>query len=901
MRGHHPWVREALPIAGLAGLAAAKLWAIITPFVGSRLYLGGDFGLAVEPYFYHQLKRGILTLWDPTLGTGSPFLGAGTHHPMFLQAHLHLFYPLNLLVLGLLERGQHIPHLALQYHHLLHYAMAGAFTYLYGRQLGLGRFAASFGGIAFMFSGFMLAHIAHWTMIDTIVWLPATLACLVRADSTERHRWGALGGLALGVAFLAGHPQLFYHVTLATVALALTLVARRAGAGAAWRRLATIFLLVPVVALGVSAVQLVPSWEMAVASHRAGLGYDWKTTGSLLPAFLAQALLPWGLSTVGNWSSSGSEYFLYPGVLPLILAIHALRRRWDWRVGFHAGLGFVAILLAFGDLYGLYRPTYDLLPGLTLFRIPARFVGLAGFAIAVLAALGAEALVSGPRPRALARGVRRLALVAGAGGVPLMLMLVWAQAQPNADDFQNFASQYVMLAILLAGSALVVSWPGRASPRAVCAAALVVLLADLLFGSFPVTDTSRNPDIRPPRELEWVEAISRTTEPLRLSRGSHIHPQTIYRYGWGVVDGESTFAPPAFLDLYALSKEHPRLQDLLNVRYVLPPGSEPPPPVKSAGPLRVWPGALLRLRLVPGATGRQVEIHSHLAYGLEVPQGQIVATAHMIAADGSVATVPLRAGFETAEWSIDRPGARAGHRGVVVARSWSVPEGYQGHTYRATVDLPGGFRPSQVLLAGGSGPSVLVVERFAVNDSVAWPSGPDPERFRQVTAGLYENTRALPRAFLVRRARQVSAGQMLDQLKDLDPVEEVLITDPPPAGFAAAPRIGTPPQPSVRVVTYTPERVILETEVSEPAVLVLSDTFDRRWQGWDNGSPVPIVRGDHALRAVFLAPGRHRVEFQYHQPSVFVGLGITLATLGALGVAGVLAGRREHPTPPPPV
>ena len=133
---------------------------------------------------------------------------------MFLQAHLHLFYPINLLVLGLLERGQQIPHVVLQYHHLLHYAMAGAFTYLYARQLALGRFAAAVSGIAFMFSGFMLAHVTHWTMIDTVVWLPAILACLVRADATLRPRWAALAGLALGVAFLAGHPQLFYHVVL---------------------------------------------------------------------------------------------------------------------------------------------------------------------------------------------------------------------------------------------------------------------------------------------------------------------------------------------------------------------------------------------------------------------------------------------------------------------------------------------------------------------------------------------------------------------------------------------------------------------------------------------------------------------------------------------------------------
>src|SRR5262249_32209829 len=163
-----------------------------------------------------------------------------------------------------------------------------------------------------------------------------------------------------------------------------------------------------------------------------------------------------------------------------------------------------------------------------------------------------------------------------------------------------------------------------------------------------------------------------------------------------------TFAPPAFLDLFALSREHPQLQDLLNVRYVLPAGSGPPPAVKAAGPLRVWPGALLRLPLASSAAARQVEIHSHLVHalpvplghGLEVPQGTAVATAHLMAADGPVVAVPLRAGIETAEWALDRPNARAGHRGVAVARSWSVPEGYQGHTYRATVDLPHGFRPT---------------------------------------------------------------------------------------------------------------------------------------------------------------------------------------------------------------
>jgi hypothetical protein len=198
------------------------------------------------------------------------------------------------------------------------------------------------------------------------------------------------------------------------------------------------------------------------------------------------------------------------------------------------------------------------------------------------------------------------------------------------------------------------------------------------------------------------------------------------------------------------------------------------------------------------------------------------------------------------------------------------------------------------VLEGQPGSAVLVVERLTVDGAAAWPPGPEPERFRQITPGLYENVRALPRAFLVRRARQVPATQILDQIRDLDPLDEVLLTDPPPPGFTPAPRTGGPTLPPVRVVTYAPEYVVLATEVSEPAVLVLSDTFDRRWRAWDNGQPVPIARANHALRAVFLSPGRHQVEFRYRQSSVFVGLGITIATLLALGIGAATVLRRER-------
>jgi hypothetical protein len=47
---------------------------------------------------------------------------------------------------------------------------------------------------------------------------------------------------------------------------------------------------------------------------------------------------------------------------------------------------------------------------------------------------------------------------------------------------------------------------------------------------------------------------------------------------------------------------------------------------------------------------------------------------------------------------------------------------------------------------------------------------------------------------------------------------------------------------------------VLDTETREPAVLVVSDTFDPGSRAWDNGRPVLIARGNHALRVVFLPP-----------------------------------------------
>jgi uncharacterized membrane protein YfhO len=89
-------------------------------------------------------------------------------------------------------------------------------------------------------------------------------------------------------------------------------------------------------------------------------------------------------------------------------------------------------------------------------------------------------------------------------------------------------------------------------------------------------------------------------------------------------------------------------------------------------------------------------------------------------------------------------------------------------------------------------------------------------------------------------------------------------------------------------VEYGPLRVRLEAAVAEPLFLLLSDTYDPGWRAWDNGRPAPILRADHALRAVAITPGPHLVEFRYQQPSFWIGLAVSLITLGTLSVSGLV-------------
>ncbi len=96
---------------------------------------------------------------------------------------------------------------------------------------------------------------------------------------------------------------------------------------------------------------------------------------------------------------------------------------------------------------------------------------------------------------------------------------------------------------------------------------------------------------------------------------------------------------------------------------------------------------------------------------------------------------------------------------------------------------------------------------------------------------------------------------------------------------------------SARIVSYEPAAVEVAVESPRPAWLVLFDAHLPGWRAEDEEGSLPIFYGDLLFRAVRVRPGSSTVRFRYEPEGFRLGALLSLGTLLALGLAGVLAVR----------
>jgi len=341
-----------------------------------RLYYPGRI------FLMEMLKKGQLGFWNPYIFMGFPLLAEPEVGPL---------YPLNLLF------TLPIPHYyALTLFIVLHYSLAGVFTYLLARSLDISRAGSFISGLVFAFSGFLMAQLTNINILTGSIWLPLILCLFSQAIRRRSYAFAAGAGIVLSLQILSSHPQIILYILIVLGLYYLySLLTLPQAEIRSVLNLSLISLTTVVVGMGLAAIQLIPAWQLKELSALSeSAGYDFVTAYSLPKFRLLSFLFPnfLGNPVIGyKGEPFFEEHHGYVGIFPLILAALAWGKRRDPWVRFFGLLAPLSIVLAIGK----ETPLYHLLahvPVFNYFRIHARWLLVLTFCLAILAGYGLDYL-----------------------------------------------------------------------------------------------------------------------------------------------------------------------------------------------------------------------------------------------------------------------------------------------------------------------------------------------------------------------------------------------------------------------------------------------------------------------------------------------------------------------------
>lgn len=350
---------------------------------------------------------GELPFWNPNAGAGLPAIGSGQWAFFYPPNWLHVLLPSPAVLSWLL---------------VAHHVFAGAGAMLLGRRYGFSWQAASLSGVAFLAAPYLLAHTGegHFMHVCAVAWTPWAFLAYERFRAGGRLGVTAVA-VTIALSFLAGHPQESYMLVLVLTACCAADIARSIGRGSHRDavRLGGGWMLAGLATVGLVAMELIPNLvalRQSVRTVGIAAGDAGNVAGSIGWSNFRQLLNPLALGGPETYSGPGSffwETLCYFGVVPLALALIAAFTVWSRPPTLRlAIIAAFAIAFAFGPTSVVFRLAHEFVPGLCWFRVPARSLFFAAFAVAMLAGAGLDVVV-GRFCTELTTPRRRLGQIAG--------------------------------------------------------------------------------------------------------------------------------------------------------------------------------------------------------------------------------------------------------------------------------------------------------------------------------------------------------------------------------------------------------------------------------------------------------------------------------------------------------
>ena len=387
-------------IARFPTLTASGIYALVTaiaffPIWTGRVLLSNDqlTGYSFRNFAaLYAREFGGVPQWYPHLFGGMPYL-ANTQHgdTFFPSALLRFLFPVDVgMALGF----------------VIFTLLAGIFTFLFLRSVGMGWAASFVGGAAYMFSGQVvsMASPGHDGKLFVSALLPLALMFLYRATALRDWRQYVYFGVTVGFSLLSPHFQMTYYLLMAAGFFWLFMVFfsdQKAGADPWWRS-ALLFVGALAVAFAIAAIQIVPfldylPWSPRGVAGSTSTGWAYATSWSMPPEEILNTVWPAWSGMLGDYwgRNSFKLHSEYSGAAVVLLALLSFRlpghRRLAW---FFVFLAVYGAIFAFGGHTPFYHIPYNVLPMIKSTRAVGMIYTLTSFSIAVLAAFGTQWLAA---------------------------------------------------------------------------------------------------------------------------------------------------------------------------------------------------------------------------------------------------------------------------------------------------------------------------------------------------------------------------------------------------------------------------------------------------------------------------------------------------------------------------
>lgn len=353
------------------------------------------YNLPLKLELSKDLKNFQLPILENSIGHGYPLLAEGLIAPFYLP---------NLLIFGLLPFD-----LAFPLSYVSTFLLATMGMYFLLKNLGFRDNSAVVGSMSYSFCASFILHVQHINYIQAAALIPLICLAYLKILKTYELKYSVVLAFLIAQQIFAGFVQITVYMIFALFILGITHIFLNKLSIRKFIVSAFFFL---TLSLGLSAIQLLPTYELIKSSTRTGgLSADYILSSfPLKPQNLLSLINPFinGKASNGtyndpNFSKTGIfwENTSYIGFIPFLLAVVSLlelrnKARNQLYIPILA-VALVSVLLALGK----YSPLHILFsfPPLNFFRVPARFLLLAQFAFAILSAFGLKIVLENLRSK----------------------------------------------------------------------------------------------------------------------------------------------------------------------------------------------------------------------------------------------------------------------------------------------------------------------------------------------------------------------------------------------------------------------------------------------------------------------------------------------------------------------